>query len=167
MSELNQAGTFSIPDEKPKLPTGLNVLTILTLVGCAYECYSTLKNFLGGQKTLEQLEQSQEKLASAPDWAKKFAGPEMIEVVRKGIENKIPLLIIGLLAIALCAYGAIEMRKLKKQGYIFWLLGEILPWIGSLIFIGSALFATPIKYFLIVPVIFIILYTVNRKYLVY
>jgi len=167
MADLNQPTDILLPVEKPKIPTGINVLTILTFIWCAYECYSAIKNFIGGQQALEKLEEAQTKLESAPSWAKKMAGPEVMEMVRKGIENKIPILVIGLLATGLCVYGAMEMRKLKKQGYLLWLIGEILPWISALIFIGPIIFSTFIGYFIIFPILFIILYTVNRKYLIY
>jgi uncharacterized membrane protein (DUF2068 family) len=149
---------------KPKLPTGLNVLTILTFVGCAWELYSDVKNFLGGKKALEELEKAQDKLAEAPAWAKKFAGPEVQEMMQQALNNKTPLLIIGLIAVGLCFYGALQMRKLKKEGYFLWLLGELLPFIGSAIFI-PAFYNTIFIYFSFIPVIFIILYTMQRKYL--
>jgi hypothetical protein len=149
---------------KSKLPTGLNVLTILTFVGCAWELYSDVKNFLGGKKALEELEKAQDKLAEAPAWAKKFAGPEVQEMMQQALNNKTPLLIIGLIAVGLCFYGALQMRKLKKEGYFLWLLGELLPFIGSAIFI-PAFYNTIFIYFSFIPVIFIILYTMQRKYL--
>jgi hypothetical protein len=167
MTDINQpADVLMPPPGKPRIPTGINVLTILTLIWSAYELYSAFKNFIGGQKALEKLEESQEKLASAPAWARKMAGPDVMEMLRKGIENKIPILVIGLLSVGLCVYGALEMRKLKKQGYFFWLIGEILPWISAIIFIGPVMFKTFIAYFMIFPLLFIILYTTQRKYLV-
>ena len=149
---------------KPKLPTALNVLTILTFIGCAWELYSNVNNFIGGKKALEEMEKAQEKLAEAPAWARKLAGPEVQEMMQQGLDNKVPLLIIGLIAIALCAYGALQMRKLKKEGYFLWLVGEILPFISAAIFM-PALFSTMFIYFSIFPLIFIILYTIQRKHL--
>lgn len=154
------------PVSTPKLPATLNVLTILTFIGCAWELYSTVSNFMKGKKAIEEIDKAREQMADAPAWAQKMAGPEMREIVVKGYENRIPLFIIGLVAIALCLYGAIEMRKLKKQGYYMWLIGEILPWIAAFIFIGAVFFKTFIALFLIFPVIFIILYTVQKKNLV-
>ena len=151
-------------NSKPKLPTGLNVLTIFTFIGCAWELYSDVKNFLGGKKALEELEKAQDKLAEAPAWARKFAGPEVQEMMQQALNNKIPLLIIGLAAVALCLYGALQMRKLKKEGYLLWLVGELLPFIGSAIFI-PAFYGTIFIYFGIFPLIFIILYTLQRKHL--
>jgi hypothetical protein len=149
---------------KPKLPTGLNVLTILTFIGCAWELYSNINNFIGGKKALEEMEKAQEKLAEAPAWARKLAGPEVQEMMLQALNNKVPLLIIGLIAVALCFYGALQMRKLKKEGYMLWLIGEILPFIGSIIFI-PALFNTMFIYFSIFPLLFIVLYTFQRKHL--
>ena len=149
---------------KPKLPTGLNVLTILTFVGWAWELYSSVNNFIGGKKALEEMEKAQEKLAEAPAWARKLAGPEVQEMMLQSFNNKVPIFIIGLIAVTLCFYGALQMRKLKKEGYFLWLVGEILPFIGSVIFV-PALFNTLFIYFSIFPLLFIILYTVQRKHL--
>ena len=63
--------------EEKKLPTGLNVLTILTFIGCALELYNTVSGFLSGKKALEEMEKAQEKLAEGPSWAKNLAGPEV------------------------------------------------------------------------------------------
>ena len=156
---------FAEAGEK-KLPTGLNVLTILTFIWCAYELYANITNFTGGKEKLAKMDEAQEQMKNAPAWVRKMAGPEMREAVQQALDNKMPILLIGLVAVALCIYGAIEMRRLKKQGYFLWLAGEILPWISALIF-TSAIFKTFIVYFLIFPIIFIILYTVQRKHLLY
>lgn len=152
---------------KPKLPTFLNVLTILTFIMCAYELYGAVSNFTGGAKNLAKMREAQIQMESAPAFVKNFTGPQMMEIMEKSIANKMPLLIISLVAIALCVFGAIEMRKLKKQGYWLWLFGEILPTIGAGIFIGGAFFSSFLAYFLIFPVIFIILYSTQRKHLIY
>ena len=165
---MNQDVTTEISanEDTAKLGTGLNVLTILTFIGSAYGLYSTLNNFLSGKKALEDFEKAQDKLAEAPAWAKALAGPEVHEVMVKSLDNKVPLLIIGLVSIVLCIYGAIEMRKLKKQGFTLWLIGEVLPYIGMVIFVGGIFFQTFLVYFLIFPLIFIILYFFQRKNLV-
>ena len=149
---------------KPKLPTGLNVLTILSFIGCAWDLYNTVKNFMGGKKALEEIEKAQEKLAEAPAWAKKLAGPEVQEMMQQSVNNRFPLLILGLVSIALCFYGVLQMRKLKKEGYMFWLIGELLPFVGAAIF-TAAFYKTIFVYFAIFPLIFIILYTIQRKHL--
>jgi hypothetical protein len=129
--------------------------------------YNAVSGFLGGKEALEKIDKAQEKLADAPAWAKKLAGPEVREMLEKSLDNKKPILIIGLVGIALCFYGALEMRKMKKQGYILWLIGELLPVFGAIFFIGSIFFQTIYVYFMIFPAIFILLYTLQRKNLRY
>ena len=133
---INEHLNFATDQQKNKLPTGLNVLTILTFIGCAYELYSSVSNFIKGRKAIEEMEKAQEQLATAPSWAKKMMGPDMM-----------------------------ELRKQKMQGYYMWLLGEVLPWVGVILFTGTILFKTFIVWFLILPIVFIILYTLQRKHL--
>jgi hypothetical protein len=168
---MNDTTTLETPlnftkNDKDGLPSMLNVLTILTFIGCAFDLYTGIKNFIMGQDNLDKLKKAQENLDQMPVWARKFVGPEVMELAQKAIENRVPLLILSLLAVGLCVFGAIEMRKLKKQGYILWLVGEVIPFIGSLIFTGLLFFKTPFVYFLIIPIIFIILYTSQKKYLI-
>jgi len=166
---MNQETTADVlnfdENAKRKLPTGLNVLTILTFIGCAWELYSNTSNFLGGKKSLEEFEKNQDKLAEAPAWARKFAGPEVQEMMQQALDNRVPLLIIGMVGTILCLYGALQMRKLKKEGYFLWLVGEILPYVGTAIFL-PVFFNTIFVYFCIIPLLFIILYTMQRKHLV-
>lgn len=159
--------TNFMDEGKPKLPGFLNVLTILTFIWCAYELFTSIKNFLGGDEALKKMQEAQTQMEGAPAWVKKFAGPEMMEIMQRSLDNRIPLLVISLISVALCVFGAIEMRKLKKQGYTLWLIGEILPFVGAAIFIGGVFFGSIIAVFMVFPIIFIILYTTQRKHLVY
>jgi hypothetical protein len=154
------------PMEEKKLSSTLNVLTILTFIGCAWDTYQGVKNFLtNDDKALEKLAEAQEKLreAKAPEFFQKMVGPEVQEFVRKSIENSIPLLLMSIIGVLLCLFGAIQMRKKKMQGYYLWLTGELLPIISVFIFTGSIFLKTPFVWFLICPLIFIILYTFQRK----
>ena len=157
-------------EEQSKLPTGLKVLTILTIIG------TILFSFIGGiwgyfsaqtnyDKTKELLDSG--KMNEAPGWAKGMISPEMLDLQQKAVENKLPILILTLVAGALCLYGAFEMRKRKKQGYIFWLIGELLPVAATVLFLGTASLQGFGLIALFIPLIFIILYTVNRKELIY
>lgn len=150
---------------KRKLPALLNVLTILTFIGCAIGLYLSASNFMNAEKAIAEFDKATQELADAPQWTKNFTGPEAREMVVKGYENRIPILIIGLISIGLCLYGAIEMRKLKKQGYTLWLIGEVLPWIGTVLFIGLGFFKTFYALMMLFPAIFILLYTLQRKHL--
>lgn len=153
--------------ENRKLPTGINVLTILTFIGCALDFAGTVWRFITAEKSYTDLQKMQDKMEQVPPFVRKMMGPEALENARKAMENKVPLLLIALISIGLCVYGAIEMRKLKKQGFILWAVGEFLPIIGALIFMGAGIFSGFGAFMLLIPVIFLILYGVNRKHLVY
>ncbi|MBC7535865.1 MAG: hypothetical protein H7258_09240 [Ferruginibacter sp.] len=156
--------------EEPQLPTGLKVLTILTIIGTilfsfiggVWGYFSAQKNY---DKTKDLLDSG--KMNDAPGWAKGMISPEMLDLQQKALENKLPILILTLVAGALCLYGALEMRKRKKQGYIFWLIGELLPIAATVLFLGSGAVQGFGLFALFIPLVFIILYTVNRKELIY
>jgi hypothetical protein len=80
------------------------------------------------------------------------------------MDNRLPILIIGLLGCFLCFYGALEMRKLKKTGFSIYILGDIVPFATG-IFIGFDTFAT-ISYgvVLAITILFVILYSSQLKY---
>jgi hypothetical protein len=154
-------------DGKAKLPSGLNVLTILTFVGCGIGLlFSILTPFLN------------KFFISAMDKAK-ASGTEMsakqLEDMEKGKavmeltqDNMVPLIAVGLIGITLCLIGAIMMRKLKKDGYLIYVGGEILPVIGSFIILGTAQFTGVVSVIMGVglPLVFVVLYTMQRKYLI-
>jgi hypothetical protein len=154
-------------EEKPTLNSGLNVLTILTFVGSGIGILSAFWTYFSAEKSYQSILKAQENLAEAPAFLKSMMGPEMLEIAKKSMENKLPIMILTLVGSALCIYGAMEMRKLKKQGFILWLAGEILPLIGTIIFLGFGVFKGFGVIAPLIPAIFIILYAVQRKNLVY
>jgi hypothetical protein len=170
MSETNSTkDVLDFTGENAKIPTGLNVLTILTIIGSILGLLSSVWSFFTAKqsydKTKELLDSG--KMDTAPGWAKGMVSPEMLAMQQKMVENKLPILILSVVGCALCLYGAMEMRKRKKQGYIFWLIGELLPILTSVIFIGTMALKGFGLLMLLVPLVFIILYTVNKKDLVY
>jgi hypothetical protein len=169
MNDTNPASevlTFA-EGEKPDLPSGLNVLTILTFIGCAISYISSIWSYINAEKAYKSLVDAQDKITEAPPWAKNMMGPNMLEMAKKSMENKLPILLIALIATSLCLYGAIEMRKLKKQGFILWLVGEVLPIVGGVIFMGIGMFTGFALIGLLFPVVFILLYMAQRKNLIY
>ncbi len=169
MADLTQANDFLLPEEKPKIPSGINVLTILTFVGSGIGVLGTIWNFFNAKKGLDQMETmiNSPEYDNMPALAKKFMTPEALELARKGYENRVPITVIGLIGIALCIVGALQMRKLKSQGYILYVIGELLPVLSSVIFLGIASltgFGGGIT--IAIVLLFIILYTAQRKYLI-
>jgi hypothetical protein len=157
---------------KPKLPTGLNVLTILTFIGCALALIGSLWGFFTAKTSYDDRDKVLEQMNSdkMPAWAKSMMGdPANFEqMVTKSYENRLPILLLSLAAVALCFWGALQMRKLKKQGYLLYVIGELLPFLIQFIFIGAFIFSG--VGFMVgagIALLFILLYTVNRKHLIY
>ncbi len=152
---------------KSKLPQGLNVLTILTFIGCAIFGLLTLLMPFINKFLLGFLD----KAASKGDEisAKKLAEMEKTKAaIELSQQNMIPLISIGIIGIILCFIGALWMRKLKKDGYWMYLAGEIAPLIASFFIMGTSQY-TGIMSVIIgvgVPLTFVILYTMQRKYLI-
>lgn len=170
MSETNSTNdVLDFTEDRSKLPTGLNVLTILSIIGSILAIVSSLWNFFTAKSSYEKTKEviDSGNMDTAPSWAKGLMSPEMLEMQRKLVENRIPIMILSLVAGMLCLYGAMEMRKRKKQGYILWLVGEILPVITGVIFLGMASMQGFALLMLLFPAIFIIMYTVNKKDLIY
>ncbi|MDX1937548.1 MAG: hypothetical protein SFU21_10530 [Flavihumibacter sp.] len=156
--------------EANKLPSGLNVLTILTFIGCGLGLIMGVWNFFGAKKGLDAMEEmiNSGKVDDMPAFARSFYSPEALEQARIAYENRLPIFIIGIVGITLCFYGALQMRKLKSQGYLMYLIGELLPFVGYIIFVGmSSITGMGGIIGLVIAGLFILLYTMQRKYLVH
>jgi hypothetical protein len=168
MNESSNADVLNYDEEKKsKLPSGLNVLTILTFIGCAIFGVFTLflpaiyKFSLG---FMEKAVSSGKEL-SAKELAEIEKGRAAIELAQ---QNMIPLMVIGLAGIILCFVGALWMRKLKKDGYWMYVAGELVPVIAGFFLLGTAQYTgvSSILFGIGIPVLFVVLYTMQRKHLI-
>ncbi len=153
-----------------KLPQGLNVLTILTYIGCALGAISAIWNYISAAasyKTYEALTGSMDELKTENSAVNSMLSGAT-EMVKKAYENRMMILIFALVGIALCFYGAMQMRNLKKQGYMIYVVGEIMPIISYAVFIGFGSLFGGVAMILttLIAAVFIILYTMQRKHLV-
>jgi hypothetical protein len=168
MTENNQ--NLSMPDNvKPPIPSGINILTILTFIGCGIGFFSSCYNFMNSKKQIDQMEDliSSGKVDALPGFLKKFYTPEMVEMARKGYENRLPIFIITVISLVLCFIGALQMRKFKKQGFSLYLIGELLPLVATVVFIGVGAITGFLGIISIgIALLFILLYAGQRKYLV-
>lgn len=153
--------------QKPALPGMLNVLTILTYIGCAISLLFTLampafiKLMLGFMdKALSSGQDISEKQLA--DIEKGKAAFALLQ------QNMTILIVTGIIGTVLCFVGALWMRKLKKDGFWLYTAGELMPVIVSLVLMGTSqmngVFATISGF--ILPVVFVVLYASQRKYLV-
>lgn len=163
--DMLNSGDFTTSN---KLPGSINVLTILTFIGCALGLIGAFYSYATADKTYKDMKElvNSGKLNDAPGWAKGMISADTLPMYEKLADNKMPIMILGIVGIALCFVGAMQMRKLKKQGYLLYVVGEILPIISTFIFVGAMAFKGFGLLVTIVPIVFILLYTVNRKYLV-
>jgi uncharacterized membrane protein len=171
--ESNIDLTNDIKHGRPKL---LSVTCILTWVACALLLISSLSGLMT-QSPEKQLEQIEQMRKISPEAAEKM---EAAIAADNGGAKKIMTTLLNVLAIALCAFGAVQMWNLKQTGFYFYLIGEVLPYIGLLIAgtdamaaasalagsFGSAVIGIVITVLIIFDAVFIVLYAVNLKYMV-
>ena len=154
-----------------KLPTTLNVLTILTFIGSGLAILSSLWSFASAKTSMDTKDAVMEKMNSPemPGFAKAMMPDpaHFEEMITKSYENRIPILLIGLVAVALCIAGAMQMRKRKKQGYLIYVIGELLPFVAMISFIGIFTLTTAGGIIgMGIALLFIILYTTQKRHLV-
>jgi hypothetical protein len=166
MADLNKpADQQTWPGEGQKIPGMLNVLTILTYIGCGLGVLGGFYSYFTVRSSYEKLIEMQGKIDSLPEFSRRFLTPEAIELARKSLENRLPVLIISMVSILLCAYGAAQMRQLKKMGFGVYVIGEVLPIIAGALYLGAGSFSGLYLLGSIVPIVFIILYATQTKYL--
>ncbi|MFA6059324.1 MAG: hypothetical protein WC756_14055 [Taibaiella sp.] len=160
MTDVNQFhDSFSdVPPPAKKLPDMLNVLTILTYIGCGVFSLSSVYSYFTICKSLEKMSQMGEDnpMASMME--------SMMDAMQKQCEMRLPVLIISLVSILLCFIGAMQMRKLKRTGFFIYLVGEVAGPVAMLLMVGGGggIMAT---IGLVIPVVFIILYATQLKHL--
>jgi len=168
MAELNQPTDILLPVEKPKLPGSLNVLSILTFIGCGIGLLFSFGGFAFMEWSLKMMDKAQS------DGNAKLSDKQINDmensrlIIEKMMAHKWPLILIGLVGIGLCFYGVLMMRKLKKDGFYIYTVGELLPTIASTVLLGfSTQFNGVMSYVfgLVIPILFVILYANNLKYL--
>jgi len=166
MNDLQQSTeNLDWKGEKKKLPETLNVVSIISLVGCGLGAIFSILGFVGAQSNYDKLLEIQGN-ENASDFVKKFAGPNAVEMARKSLENRLPILLLSLVACAICLYGVLQMRALKKVGFSIYLIGELLPIPVTFIFLGmAALSGFTLGALLIIPIVFISLYASQVKHL--
>lgn len=167
MSLTNEpADQLSNIDVEPRrLPSTLNVLTILTFVGCGIGVFGAIFAFVRAQSNYDLLSSNSGNNVGQ-EFVRKIAGADPVEIARKSLENRVPILLLTLISIVLCILGAIVMRNLKKNGFYFYAVGEILPICITPIFVSTGPMVSITGIFgMIIPVVFLILYATQLKFM--
>jgi hypothetical protein len=153
--------------ETKKLPGAINVLTILTFIGSGLGFLGSIWSYIKAQDNYENMQKmmNSDDLEKLPAFARSMINQNALEVARKSFENRTPILITGLIFLALCIYGAIQIRKLKDAGFWFYAAGEALPFAVTYLLIGPAAYTMFIWIAIAISLLFIALYASQRKYL--
>ena len=169
MADLNQSNDFlTAAGEKPKLPGSLNVLSILTFIGCGLGLIWSFAGFTFMNWSLKMMDKAQSD-GNTQLTDKQINDMDKARLaIEKVMAHKWPLILIGLVGIGLCFYGVLMMRKLKKEGFYIYTVGELLPIIASTVLLGFATQFNGVWSYIIglgIPVLFVILYANNLKHL--
>jgi sulfite exporter TauE/SafE len=106
-----------------KLPQMLNVLTILTFIGSGFGALGILAMPI----TCKMMD----KLQDQPGMTEKA-----IDAMNKMCANIGLTLAYTIIGALLCIIGAVQMRKRKKMGFVFYLAGTFIPFILNIILNG-------------------------------
>ena len=167
MADINQpANTENWLEEPKKLPSMLNVLTILTFISNGLGFITAFYSYFSAASNYDKVVQAQDKMDQMPDFVKNMMGPDPVGNARRMLDNRLPIMLLTLVGCLLCFYGAWQMRKLKKTGFTIYIVGDVVPFISLFIFIGaSALTGFTGIFTLIIVVVFVILYATQLKYM--
>jgi len=154
--------------DQNKLPSGLNILTILTFIGSGFVILFSaitpwviklMKGFMEKAMTGDAAANLTPK--QIEDMRK---GNEMYDLILKNANITIPVTIVCAIA---SIVAAVMMRKRKKDGLTIYIAAEILPVAVSIILLGSAQFNGVMSYVfgLGLPLLFITLYVMQKKHL--
>jgi len=167
MTDINQpANTENWLEEPKKLPSMLNVLTILTFIGNGLGFISAFYSYFSAASNYDKVVQAQDKIDQMPDFVKNMMGPDPVGNARRMLDNRLPIMLLTLVGSLLCFYGAWQMRKLKKTGFTIYIVGDIVPFISLFLFIGASTLAGFTGIFsLIITAVFVILYATQLKYM--
>lgn len=123
---------------EPARPQFLSVLCILTWICSGLLFISTLWGVIFQPSPEKQQEQIEQIRAVSPEAADKME--EALESQSSGA--KIMTNVLSLIAVSLCAYGALLMWQFKKTGFYIYLIGEALPYLGFLFGAADAMKAS-------------------------
>jgi hypothetical protein len=167
MADLNQtANTESWLEEPKKIPSMLNVLTILTFIGNGLGFISAFYSFFSAASNYDKVVQAQDKMDQMPDFVKNMMGPDPVGNARRMLDNRLPIMLLTLVGCLLCIYGAWQMRKLKKPGFTIYIVGDVVPFISLCLFIGaSTLTGFTGLFSIVITLVFVILYATQLKYM--
>ncbi|NOQ74981.1 MAG: hypothetical protein GQ574_23410 [Crocinitomix sp.] len=142
-----------------QLPQFLNVLTILTFIGSGLALIMGLYNLT----TVDEQQANIDLLNSMP--SANFLGPEFTQAAQAALDNIYLLQGTGIIAAILCLIGAYLMRKLSKTGFFLYIVASVASVAVPISVVGFGLMGMMILIGAVFTIAFVIMYSVNFKYL--
>lgn len=106
MENPNQTDDLLAQHRPKSLPGMLNVLTILTFIGCGIGFLSSGYSFISSTSSqMEQMQEQREKIGDQGGIAKKFFD-DSFDMAQVAFDHKNLLLAVGLISLVLCLIGA-------------------------------------------------------------
>ena len=152
--------TTNLDQQAPARPQFLTVLCILTYIGVGIGIIGSIVGWWG----MHIMESMMNGSTPMPEGTDLSSMPGMEEAMSKMKYMNVNLSA-GIIGCLICLIGALQMWRLKKMGFYIYLLGEVTPMIVSVAVMGSAAVEGWAILSAIIPVIFIVLYTLNLKHL--
>ena len=146
------------------LPSFLNVLTILTFIGSGLGIIGGLY----GLTTIDQQKEAIQIMENMPGSSAIFGqafNAEMTEMIRVSLDNIYLLQGSAILLATICIIGAIQMRKLKKSGYLLYVISSAISIVIPMTVFGFGIMSVMMMAGHLFTVAFVVMYSVNLKYL--
>ena len=165
MNNNSQMNDISVSKdfEANKLPSFLNVLTILTYVGCGLAAISAVYNHFTICETVEKL--TSKEMPEVGGMLGRMVDTAL-ELSIKQCDNRLVILVSTLATTLICFFGAFLMRQLKKQGFVIYIIGELIGPASMMVILGMSSMGGMMIFGLIVNIVFVILYATQRRFLV-
>lgn len=168
MTEFNQLqDQLNVEEQDLKsLPQTLNVLTILTYIGSAMQLLGALFTYFTIEMSYRMYENVSRDGMPADNPFSKFMRAAN-ETMKKQYENRTLIMVTAVLCAVICFYGALQMRSRKKAGFGIYVAGEFIYPVVNMILIGLGGLGILGIIGFIVPIVFVILYSLQRKHLIH
>jgi len=163
-TELN-TDTLNLEEENSGLPSMLNVLTILTISASILFLLLGVFNYFNVCKNAEMV--TSRDMPEVGGMLGKMMD-SAIEMTIKQCESRVVILVSETATLLLCLFGAILMRQRKKQGFIVYVLGELIGPTSMMVILGGNFTSSMFMMFgILMAFVFVILYATQRKHLIY
>jgi hypothetical protein len=149
-----------------QLPIGLNILTVLSFIGNPLKLIFGIIGFFTACKYLESLDKMDELRDTGFGKYIPEIGAKEMRIFELNCQHRVTVLIVTIFSVVLCIVGAILLRQRKQLGLFMFGIGALLyPVVKLTLGIMDTSSIKTIVMSFGFPIIFIILYATQWKYL--